>query len=169
MINSLLLNHLYPVISCDIDEFEKKAYCTRFGHSLWSAIGCQRKWLNPSNRRNVYRLNFLRWNDVPRHFFFFFCPRNCDISSVLSIFKHNPGKANNKFIFLSDIEKKATNYCTRFGHSLWSAISCQRERLRKFSSPCPCRKEKKRKKIRLSTRPGFLTKLPKTTLIWIGT
>ena len=30
--------------------FKKKRkatnYCVRFGHSLWSAIGCQRKWLN---------------------------------------------------------------------------------------------------------------------------
>ena len=27
-------------------------------------------------------------------------------------------------------KKKATSYCIRFGHSLWSAISCQRKRLK---------------------------------------
>ena len=35
------------ILSITIDKFKKKAtnYCIRFGHSLWSAISCQRKWL----------------------------------------------------------------------------------------------------------------------------
>lgn len=66
------------------------------------------------------QINFLRWNDVPR--------TNCNILSVLSIFKYNPGETNNKFLlYLSiisiqwchtgEFEKKAT-----FGRSLYSAI-----------------------------------------------
>ena len=42
-------------------------------------------------------LNLLRWNDVPRARREFF-PQNYNIFSVLSIFKYNPGKTNNKFI-----------------------------------------------------------------------
>ena len=44
MINLLLVNHFYPVMYRR--KFEKKAanYCIySFGHSLWSAISCQRK------------------------------------------------------------------------------------------------------------------------------
>ena len=39
MISSLPLNDFYPVISYRSVQKEKKAtnYCTRFGHSLWSA------------------------------------------------------------------------------------------------------------------------------------
>ena len=39
IINLLLLNNFYPVISYQRLQKEKKAtkYCTRFGHSLWSA------------------------------------------------------------------------------------------------------------------------------------
>ena len=41
-------------------------------------------------------------------------------------------------------KKKATNYCVRFGHSLWSAwISCQRKRL----TPCHARREFFRPKL----------------------
>ena len=43
--NLLLLNQFYPVISHRYhNELKKKAtiYCGRFGHSLWSAISCQR-------------------------------------------------------------------------------------------------------------------------------
>ena len=42
-------------------------------------------------------INLLRLNDVPRTSRTFF-PKRCNISSVLSIFKYNPGKTNNKFI-----------------------------------------------------------------------
>ena len=39
IINLLLLNNFYPMISYDTDEFKKKVtnYCVRFGRSLWSA------------------------------------------------------------------------------------------------------------------------------------
>ena len=59
----------------------------------------------------------------------FFVP-NCDIFLVLNIFKCNRGKANDKYYFsiisiqwhhTDEFKKKATNYCIRFGHSLWSA------------------------------------------------
>ena len=39
-------------------------------------------------------LNLLRWNAT--HVEDFFVP-NCNIFSVLSIFKYNPGKTNDKF------------------------------------------------------------------------
>ena len=96
-------------------------YRIRFGHSLWSAISCQRKWLtsNPTSR--------------------IFCFQNCSISSVLSIFKYNPGKTNDKFVKLlfnnfylvityrRVLKKKATNYL----YTVWSLvmvrnISCRR-------------------------------------------
>ena len=42
--------------------------------------------------------NLSRWKDVPRTSRIFL-PQNCNISSILSIFKYNPkGEANNKFI-----------------------------------------------------------------------
>ena len=57
----------------------------------------------------------------------FFVP-NYNIFSVLSIFKCNPGKTNNKIILLNNLypviyrqvqkKKKVTNYCIQFGHSL---------------------------------------------------
>ena len=84
---------------------------------------------------HVSFFNLLRWNNVSRtsRIFSF---QNCNILSVLSIFKQNKiGKTNNKFItfqqFLSsdhhadEFKKKATNYYIRFGRSLWSAISSQ--------------------------------------------
>ena len=63
---------------------------------------------------------------------------NCNISSVLSILKYNPGKTNNKLLLITyyfliyyflviSIQwykyefKRETNCCIRFGHSLWSA------------------------------------------------
>ena len=48
IINLLILNNFYPVISYRRVQKKKKAtnYRTRFGHSLWSAISCQRKRLN---------------------------------------------------------------------------------------------------------------------------
>ena len=73
-------------------------------------------------------LNLLRWNDVPRTSRTF-CPKIASIFSVLSIFKCNPGKTNDNFNNFYPVisyrrvqkEKKATNYCIRYGHSLWSA------------------------------------------------
>ena len=64
----------------------------------------------------------------------FFVP-NCNIFSVLSIFKRNKPRQNKIMISLLLLnnfyraisyrrvqkKKKATNYCIRFGHSLWSA------------------------------------------------
>ena len=55
-------------------------YCIRFGHSLRSAISCQRKGLTSCHARRKY------------------LAQNCNISSVLSMFKYNPGKTNNKFV-----------------------------------------------------------------------
>ena len=54
---------------------------------------------------------------------------------MLFLLRVYPGKTNNKFItsqsFLSSdvvpTSSKARDYCIRFGHSLWSAISCQRK------------------------------------------
>ena len=31
----------------------------------------------------------------------------------------------NNFYHTDELKKKATIYCVRFGHSLWSAVSCQ--------------------------------------------
>ena len=47
IINVLLLNNFYLVMSYRRVQKKKEAtnYCIRFGHSLWSAISCQRKWL----------------------------------------------------------------------------------------------------------------------------
>ena len=45
----------------------------------------------------VLEFNLLRWTDVPCTLRIF-CPKNCNIPSVSSIFKYNPGKTNNKFI-----------------------------------------------------------------------
>ena len=45
---------------------------------IWSLVMVRNQWLT------CYVENFL--------------PQNCNISSVLSIFKYNPGKTNNKFI-----------------------------------------------------------------------
>ena len=49
--------------------------------------------------------------------------------NFVSISKYNPSKTNNKF---TDEFEKKTNYCVWFGHSLWSAISCQRKWLTSF-------------------------------------
>ena len=46
IINLLLLNNFYPVVSYRRKKKKAKIYCLQFGHSLWSAISCQRKWLN---------------------------------------------------------------------------------------------------------------------------
>ena len=103
------------------------------GFSTNSILSRKRNWV-----QQTLPFNLLRWNDVPRtsrtlH------PKNCHIFSVLSMRKYNPGEANNQFFtsqsFLSSEEriscrrvekKRATNYCVRFGRSLRSAISCQR-------------------------------------------
>ena len=72
-------------MSYDIDEFEKEAtnYCVRFGHARYG----------PQSVASASGFNF--WmSRTSRNFL----PQNCDIFSVLSIFKYNPGKANNKFI-----------------------------------------------------------------------
>ena len=45
-INWLLLNHFYPVVYRRVQTESGKLSYTRFGRSLWSAIGCQRKILN---------------------------------------------------------------------------------------------------------------------------
>ena len=45
----------FSIISNDIPASSKKKatnYCIRFGHSLRSAIGCQRKWLIACSLRN---------------------------------------------------------------------------------------------------------------------
>ena len=75
MINLLLLNHFYT------DELKKKVTncCIRFGHSLWSAINCQRKGLISCYARRE-----------------FFCPKMFPQFSVY--FKYNPSKTNDKFI-----------------------------------------------------------------------
>ena len=53
---------------------------------------------------------------------------DCNIFSVLSIFKYDPGKANDKSVTCSDEKKKKRRITVYgFGHSLWSAISCQRK------------------------------------------
>ena len=61
--------------------------------------------------------------------------QNCNIFSVLSIFKYSTGKANSKFI-TSIISQRHTETSPRrkrriivygFGHSLWSAVGCQRK------------------------------------------
>ena len=78
--------------------------------------------------------NLLRWNDVSRYTSRIFCPKSCNISSVLSASKYNTQAIQITNIlllnnFLSgdivpfEFKKKATNYCVRFGHSLRSAIS----------------------------------------------
>ena len=62
---------------------------------------------------------------------------NRNILSAWSIFKYNPGKTNNKFItsLVISIKKKATSYCIRLGRSLWSAISCQLQVVKKRFVP----------------------------------
>ena len=68
----LLLNHLYPAIS----KGKRRIIVYGFGHSLWSAIGCQRKWLTSFYARREL----------------------CNIFSVLNILRYNPSKTDNKFI-----------------------------------------------------------------------
>ena len=121
MINLLLFNNFYPVMSYRRVQKEKdELLCT-----VWSLVMVR-------NQLPAQVVNLLRWKDVPRTNFL---SQNCNIFSVLSISKYNLGKTN-KFInyqsFLSSnhtdmFKKKATNCCVRFGHSLWSAISCQRK------------------------------------------
>ena len=97
-------------------------------------------------RYGPQEVNHLRLNDVLRTSSTL-CPQRCNIFLVSSIFKHNPGETNNKFIhyfnhsfikiasqsFLSnDVISASTKRKRRFivygfGHSLWSAISCQRK------------------------------------------
>ena len=99
-------------------------YCVRFGHSLWSAISYQRKWSTSCAAMTCHaRCEFFA--------------TNCNILSVSFIFKCNPGKQIINLLLFNNFcpamsyrraqkKRKATNYCVRLGHSLWSAISCQR-------------------------------------------
>ncbi|CAD1477020.1 unnamed protein product [Heterotrigona itama] len=70
-------------------------YCICFGHSLWFV-----------NQLSTQEVNFLRWNDVPH------TSRRFDNNFHPVIF--DPYRRVEK-------ERKATNYCVQFGHSLWSA------------------------------------------------
>ena len=59
-----------------------------------------------------------------------FSSENCNIFSVLSIFKYNPGEAISMIsITRRRVQKESDEllYTVVFGHSLWSAISCQPE------------------------------------------
>ena len=67
----LLFDHFYPVISCRrVQEESDELLYIRFGHSLRSAISCQRKRSTSHARRKC----------------FFFLPQNCNILSVSSTF-----------------------------------------------------------------------------------
>ena len=94
----------------------------------------QRKRTKKKNRTRAILLHTTRSVSNFWIFLYFifvsFLPQNCNISSVLSIFKYNPGKisntntnnstVNNTWSFLSieyhtdeTPKKKATNYCVR--------------------------------------------------------
>ena len=47
--NWLLVNNFYPTSS----RRKRRNYCIRFGHSLWSAISCQRWWLTLNSESGI--------------------------------------------------------------------------------------------------------------------
>ena len=63
IINLLLFNHFRAVMSYRRVQKEATNYRIRFGHSLWSAISCQRKWLRISC---VSRSSWLWWEGKGR-------------------------------------------------------------------------------------------------------
>ena len=88
---------------------------------------------------NYSSFNLLRWNDVPRTSRTF-CPKIATFSQFQIYSNVIQAKqmtsllpVNNFYPVISyrrvQKKKKATNYCIRFGHSLWSAISSQRKGL----------------------------------------
>ena len=123
------------------------------------------RWTNRTTSF-VCDLHLLRWNDVPLTSRTF-CPKNCNIFSVLVIFKcitqikqmiTSLLLLNNFYLVMYrrvQKKKKATNYCIRFGHSLWSAnqlpaqgVNCQRDvRGRKESPRTAIKKEEKKLKL----------------------
>ena len=65
---------------------EDELLCYGVGHSLRSAIGCQHNWSTSRAGMTCH---------ARREYFF---AQNCNVFSVLSIFKYNSGKTNYKFI-----------------------------------------------------------------------
>ena len=58
IINVLLLNNFYPVISYRrVQKESDELFYIRFSHSLRSAISCQRKWLINQFARGFDRLH----------------------------------------------------------------------------------------------------------------
>ena len=87
-------------------------------------------------------LNLLRWERHVTHVENLLS-QDCNIFSVLSMFKCNPGKIDNKFVHFSVISvdefKEKTNLlCIEFGRSLWSAISCQRKTVKRRNPTRMC-------------------------------
>ena len=74
MINLLLLSNFYPVMS--YRRVQKKKRNQQI--IVYDSVA----------RYSPQEVNLLRWN----------LSQNCNISSVLSIFEYNQGKANDKFI-----------------------------------------------------------------------
>ena len=115
------------IMSCFLKHF---AYILRDLFEFHSLVSKQKS----SEASSEFYFNLL-----PRTSRTFFVP-SCNIFSVS--FECNSGKTNDKFItswssFLSSdtvttsSKRKRRNYCIQvFGHSLWSAISCQRKWLR---------------------------------------
>ena len=88
MISLLLLNNFYPVISHRRVQKKATNYCVRFGRSLWSArTSCQRKGLTSRAGMTCHARRE------------FFVPKIAIFSQFSSIFKYNPGKANNKLLY----------------------------------------------------------------------
>ena len=53
IINLLLLNNFYPVITYRrVQKESGRVVVYGLGHSLWSAISCQRKWFNCPRKRS---------------------------------------------------------------------------------------------------------------------
>ena len=104
-------------------------------YTVWSLVMVR-------NQLPAQVVNLLRWNDMPRTSRIF-CKiailQNCN--SFKYILKYNPDKENTKYItsrsfLFSDItptefrrQRKRRIIVYGSGHSLWSAISCQRKKL----------------------------------------
>ncbi|CAD1479125.1 unnamed protein product, partial [Heterotrigona itama] len=141
IIINLLLRNFYPVIY-HIDEIKKEAtnYCIRFGHSLWSANQLPAQEVNLRPKIAIFS-QFQVYLSITQ------------AKQIISLLLHNFYPV----IYRTDeFKKKVTNYCIRFGHSLWSAnqLPAQgvKENRRRTSERCQVT-------VRLQLRNLFRTRM----------
>ena len=118
MVNLLNINHFCPAKS---SATRSKRECDELSCTVWSLVMVRdqltsEQWLRIGIHLKIKNFFVL--------YYFLLLLIYIYIYSNFDIYLLSLSMCINIYI---QQKKKATNYCIRFGHSLWSAISCQRK------------------------------------------